>query len=342
MRAHPTRLRASPAALAAALALAIAGLGACQDRAQDGRSAAAEAATASAGPAPAPGQAPAPLPAPAAAPAPASAPAAPPVPTPAPAPVPIPAAEAGPSPAATAADFLARSGQAGTVTCDLIIRAKYPQGNALLFQLSLWCPEDGRVRVRASKLDFDFIDAVVERDGSFVLELVRSHEVVRGTLGDINVLDAQGHASGPPFLAYLLLLVAEAKIGALSAHGPYRSAPPVAGAPPQSHAVEARDPVSGLATEVTIGPDGNALAKRIFDAPGKEALRLDYARPERFHDLLRPTKMKLTIPGDDNEYTVRLRTLDALPSISEERMHFTPSPGDKEITVGDFLKRLNE
>jgi hypothetical protein len=224
----------------------------------------------------------------------------------------------------------------------MIIRAKDAQGNALLFQLSLWCPEDGRVRVRASKLDFDFIDAVVERDGSFVLELVRSHEVVRGTLGDINVLDAQGRPSGPPFLAYLLLLVAEAKNGALPAQGPYRSAPPVAGAPPQSTAILARDPVSGLEAELTIGPDGNPLAKRIFDAPGKEALRLDYARVERFHNLVRATKMKLSIPGDDNEYTVRLRTLDAVPAISEERMHFTPSPGDKEITVGDFLKRLNE
>jgi hypothetical protein len=198
------------------------------------------------------------------------------------------------------------------------------------------------VRVRASKLDFDFIDAVVERDGSFVLELVRSHEVVRGTLGDINVLDAQGRPSGPPFFAYLLLLVAEAKGGALPAHGPFRSAPPASGAPPQSHAIRTRDPVSGLEEELTIGPDGNPVAKRIFDAPGKEALRLDYARVESFHDLKRATKMKFTVPGDESEYTVRLRTLDAPPAISEERMHFTPSPGDKVITVGEFLKRLDE
>ncbi len=312
---HSRPARVASAALLMALALAGS---ACNERAEGPAAPPAVEAAAGSGPGPAP------------------------APAPSPAPPPTVAGEALPPAADTAAAALAASGQAGTVTCDLIIRAKSLQGDALLFQLSLWCPEDGRVRVRASKLDFDFIDAVVERDGSFVLELVRSHEVVRGTLGDINVLDAKGHPSGPPFLAYLLLLVSEAKNGALPPRGPYRAVPPPPGSPPHTRTLLAKDPVSGLETETTLGPDDNPLSKRILDAPGTEALRLDYARIEHFHNLVRATKLKLSIPGDDSEYTVRLRTLDAVPAISEERMHFTPSPGDKEISVGEFLKRLNE
>jgi hypothetical protein len=259
-------------------------------------------------------------------------PASPPPPTPAP----------GVSPATTAREVTAAGGVADTVTCDLLVRALAANGNSLLFQLSLWCTGDGRIRLRVSKLDFDFIDALVNADGSFVVELVRSHEIVRGNLRDISVLNAQGRPSGPPFLAYLTLLVAEAKQGAVPPAGPYRSAPPAPGAPAGARAIAAKDPISGLDAELTIGPDGNPLTKRIFDAPGVEALRLDYARFDHFHHLLRATKMHLTIPGDPTDYTVRVRTLDAVPAISEERMHFTPSPGGHDITLDEFLKRLNE
>jgi hypothetical protein len=264
------------------------------------------------------------------------------VPTPVVTPVPAPATVPSVAPAATAREVAAASGQAGTVTCDLLVRAKPPDGNALLFQLSLWCTADGRIRLRASKLDFDFIEALVAPDGAFVVELVRSHEIVRGNLRDISVLNAQGRPSGPPFLAYLSLLVTEAKQGAVPPHGPYRSAPPAPGSPTGSRAIAAKDPVSGLDAELTIGPDGHPLSKRLFDAPGVEALRLDYARFEHFHDLERATKLHLTVPGDASDYTVRMRTLDAVPAISEERMHFTPSPGGHEISLDEFLKRLNE
>jgi|GEM_PF-3441629 hypothetical protein len=258
------------------------------------------------------------------------------------APAPAPAAPAASSPAAAADELNAASGDAGTIAADLLVRAKPPNGDALLFQLSLWCPADGRIRLRASKLDFDFLEALVERDGSFVVELVRTHEVVRGHLSDISVLDAHGRPTGPPFLVYLALLVGEAKHGAVPQQGPYRSAPPAPGTPAGARAIAAKDPITGLQTELTIGPDGNPLSKRVFDAPGTEALRLDYGRFEHFHQLTRATKLRLTVPGDASEYTVRLRTLDALPAIGEERMHFTPSPGSHEITLDEFLTRLRE
>jgi hypothetical protein len=71
-------------------------------------------------------------------------------------------------------------------------------------------------------------------------------------------------------------------------------------------------------------------------------VRLDYFRYKAFDQLRRPTQMQLTVPGDASEYTVRLRELDAVPSISPERMRFAPSQGSTEIGLEEFLKRLRD
>jgi hypothetical protein len=223
--------------------------------------------------------------------------------------------------------------QAPTVTVDLLIRAKAPDGDAILFQLNLWCPADGRVRLKCSKLDVDFIDALVQPNGDFVLELVRSREVVRGNLRDVHVFDRQGKVSGPPFLAYLSLLVQEAKSGPVPDRGVARAG---------AGRIEAKDPATGLDVAVEVKPDDTVASKRFLDAPGKEAVRLDYARYKAFGRLQRPTQLQIAVPGDANEYTVRLRHLDAVPSIDPGRMRFTPSQGAKEIGLEEFLERLRE
>ena len=223
--------------------------------------------------------------------------------------------------------------QAPTITADLLIRVKAQAGDAMLFQLSLWCPEDGRVRLKCSKLDIDFIDALVQTNGDFVLELVRSHEVVRGNLRDIHVFDKDGKASGPPFLAYLLLLVQEAKSGPVPNEGVNKAG---------DGKILAKDHTTGLDIAVEINPDDTVVSKRFFDAPGKEAVRLDYFRYQAFGTLQRPTKLELKVPGDSTEYTVRLRQLNAVPSISSDRMRFTPSNGATEIGLEEFLKRLRD
>ena len=230
------------------------------------------------------------------------------------------------------AELLAFHQQAATVTADLIIRVKAPDGDALLFQLSLWCPEDGRVRLKCSKLDVDFIEALVQKNGDFVLELVRSHEVVRGNLRDVHVFDHDGKVSGPPFLAYLTLLVHEAKAGPV----PERVAKAGDGK------VEGRDDATGLDVVAEVKPDDTVVSKRFFDAPGKEAVRLDYSRYQAFGQLQRPSRLQVSVPGDPSEYTVRLRQLDAVPAISPERMRFVPSASAKEIGLEEFLKRLRD
>lgn len=223
--------------------------------------------------------------------------------------------------------------QAPTVTADLLIRVKAPDGDAILFQISLWCPEDGRIRLKCSKLDVDFIDALVQKNGDFVLELVRSKEVVRGNLRDVHVFDKDGKVIGPPFLAYLSLLVHEAKSGPVPDRGVTKAG---------DGKVEAKDHITGLTVGVEVNPDDTVKSKTFFDAPDKPAVRLAYFRYKTFDQLRRPTQMQLTVPGDPSEYTVRLRELDAVPSISPDRMRFAPSQGSTEIGLEEFLKRLRD
>jgi hypothetical protein len=223
--------------------------------------------------------------------------------------------------------------QAPTVTADLLIRVKAPDGDAILFQISLWCPDDGRIRLKCSKLDVDFIDALVQKNGDFVLELVRSKEVVRGNLRDVHVFDKDGKVSGPPFLAYLSLLVQEAKSGPVPDRGVTKAG---------DGKIEAKDHITGLTVGVEVNPDDTVKSKHFYDAPGKESVRLDYFRYKTFDQLRRPTQMQLTVPGDPSEYTVRLRELDAVPSISPARMRFAPSQGATEIGLEEFLKRLRD
>ena len=252
-------------------------------------------------------------------------------------PIPTPGAEQTPpsvKPAlAWVQELLTFHQQAATVTADLLIRVKSPDGEALLFQLSLWCPEDGRVRLKCSKLDVDFIDALVQKNGDFVLELVRSHEVVRGNLRDVHVFDKDGKASGPPFLAYLSLLVQEAKSGPVPDHDVSKAG---------DGTIHAKDGATGLDVVVDVKPDDTVTSKRFFDAPGKESVRLDYNRYQAFGQLQRPARLQITVPGDASEYTVRLRQLDAVPAISPDRMRFAPSASAKEIGLEEFLKRLRD
>ena len=223
--------------------------------------------------------------------------------------------------------------QAPTVTADLMILVKPANGDSVLFEISLWCPEDGRIRLKCSKLNVDFIDALVQKNGDFVLELVRSKEVVRGNLRDIHVFDKDGRITGPPFLAYLSLLVHEAKSGPVPDRGVTKAG---------DGKVEAKDPSTGLLVAVEVNPDDTVATKRFYDEPGKESVRLDYSRYQAFGQLQRPTRMQLSVPGDPTGYTVRLRQLDAVPAISPDRMRFTPSQGSTEIGLEEFLKRLRD
>ena len=223
--------------------------------------------------------------------------------------------------------------QSPTVIVDLLIRVKAPNSDAILFQINFWCPADGRVRLKCSKLDIDFIDALVQPNGDFILELVRSKEIVRGNLRDIKVFDQTGAVSGPPFLAYLSVLVQEAKVGPVPDRGVTKA---------ENGVIHAKDHITGLNIITTVNPDDTIASKQYFDAPDKEALRLDYQRYDTFNLLKRPKRIQLTVPNDASEYTLSLRHLDAVPAIPADHMRFTPSAGSTNIGLEEFLKRLRD
>ena len=234
---------------------------------------------------------------------------------------------------ARVAELLTFHGRAETITCELLIRMKPANGDALTFQIFLWCPADGRIRLKASKLDVDFCEALVQPDGSFTAVLVRSHEVVRGNIKDISVLDAQGRPLGPPFLAYLALLVAEAKTGPIPDSGITAVG---------ERSIQAKDATSGLTVGVDLNADNTAATKRFYDAPGKESLRFDYSRYQQFDGLRRPAKLTVTVPNDPSEYGVKVRGIDVVPSIDPVRMKLETSQGLHEIKLMEFLDRLRE
>jgi hypothetical protein len=228
---------------------------------------------------------------------------------------------------------LAEHGQTAAVTGALVIRVKPPQGDALIFTLDLWSPADGRIRVKASKLDVDFCDALVAPDGAFTAFLARSRESVAGNLRDLAAADAQGRPVGPSFLAYLALLVEEVKCGPLPAVGPWREL---------GGNLVATDPATRLTAEVVAKPDGTVASKRLLDDQGKEVLRLDYDRYQAFGQLHRPVRIVLTVAGDPTACTIRLRDCAAVPGVGEERMRLTTPAGTPAIPVGEFIRRLEE
>lgn len=234
---------------------------------------------------------------------------------------------------ARVAELLNVHGRAETITASLLIRVKPADGDAITFQIFLWCPADGRIRLKASKLDVDFCDALVQADGSFTAVMVRSNEVVRGNLKDISVLDQQGKPLGPPFLGYLALLVAEAKTGPIPDQGVTAV---------HERRIEAKDATSGLGVGVDLNADDTAASKRFYDAPGKESLRFDYSRYQEFDGLRRPAILKVTVPNDPSDYLVRVREIDVVPSIDPQRMKLEVSQGLKEIKLMEFLDRLRE
>ncbi len=236
--------------------------------------------------------------------------------------------------AALAADVQRVHGQAAAVTADLLVRVKPDGADAEIFQLHLWCADDGRIHLEATRLEVPFIRALVQADGHFAAELVQSREVVHGTLADLAERDAQGKPLGLPFLTYLTLLVSEAKAGPV----PTGTTP----ASPAADTLSFTEPASGLAAVLTVDHASHqAVAKRLSDASGAPVLTLEYGKYQAFDLLNRASRVKLVVAGDSGEYSLRLRELRAVPAISDEGMRFAPPAGLKEITPAEFLQRLH-
>lgn len=227
-----------------------------------------------------------------------------------------------PSPPDVAA-LRARLGSAPCVAASLLVRIVPPEGEGELFTLRVWSPPDGRVRVLAHKLDVDFLSALVAADGTYLAVLPRERVWARGRLGS---------ASDPVLLRDLALLVAEVR------HGPLP--PGMTVTPAAARCVRFSDQGTGWTAELDIGADGLPLGKRLLAADGSEVRRLRYDRWQAFEGLLRPSVVGLTVTGDPATCTIRLKSFDAPPAISDERMQLQPPAEAVEVSPEDLARQL--
>lgn len=228
-----------------------------------------------------------------------------------------------PSPPATDA-LRARLGTASCVAASLLVRVVPPDGEGEMFTLRVWSPPDGRVRVIAHKLDVDFLSALVAADGSYTAVLPREQVWARGRLGS---------ADDPLLLRDLALLVAEIR------HGPL---PPDAVATPDpDQALRFADRATGWTAVLRLGADGLPVGKRLLAADGREQRRLAYDRWQAFEGLQRPSVVGLTVAGDPASCTIRLKSFDAPPMISDERMTLRLPDAAVEVAPQEFARRLD-
>jgi len=211
-----------------------------------------------------------------------------------------------------------RLGQARIVTASLLVRIQPAQGDSELFTLRLWAAADGAVRLRAQKLDVDFLEALVRPDGGYQAVLVRERLATSGTLGG---------ADDPALLRDLRLLLGELRYGPL---------PPAVAVAGDAAGWSWRDPL-GWDAQLTIGSDGLPTSKRLLDA-GVEVRALTYRRWQAFEELQRPSQVTLNADGDTT--TIRIKSLDTPPEISAERMALRMPDGVEQVDPTAFNRRL--
>jgi hypothetical protein len=214
-----------------------------------------------------------------------------------------------------------RLGAAPVVVASLLITVRPAQGDGEMFTLRLWADAAGAVRLRAQKLDVDFLEALVEPDGLYRAWLPREAVATKGRLGG---------AEDPPLLRDLSLLLGEVRSGPL---------PPgvVVAAGADGAWTWADGPT---AVTLAFGADGLPSGKRIATPDGVELRRLGYARWNIFEGLQRPSAVELHVAGDDAVYAVRLKNLDTPPQISNERMHLTVPDDVVWIDAPGFAARM--
>ena len=218
-----------------------------------------------------------------------------------------------------AAALRARLGSAEVLSASLAVQISPAQGEGEVFTLRLWRAGDGAVRLKAKKLDVDFLDALVRPDGRYEAILPRERIATAGTLGS---------PEDPPLLRDLHLLMSDLRDGPLP-----RSAAP---------AGEARRLTwneAGWSAELDLTADGLPSAKRL-SAGGVVQREVTYTRWQAYEGLTRPSQVRLRIPGDDGVTAIRLTSLDTPPVISAERMALRIADGIERVKPAEFSRRM--
>lgn len=241
----------------------------------------------------------------------------------------------------------AKHGSADELTFTLVISVRPEDGDAVNFSLFAWCDENNRTRIRATKLDVDFLDGLIAADGSFVVGLVRSEEVVTGRLDDLAVTRTIVTESGeevveqrvPPgasFFASIGRIVDEAK------HGPVPAAETYTVVGTGDHTVLRCTHAEDTATRVAIsGRHHEAAWKELYDGDEK-LLRIDYQRYQIRDRMRRPIVATLTFPDSEAVVRTRYRRIDQVPGFRPGTFTYEPPTDWKRIGVDAFIERLVE
>lgn len=228
-----------------------------------------------------------------------------------------------PPPADAAAALRARLGRAEALHATLLLRWKPPDGEAVLFTLHLWATPDGRGHLLAQKLDVAFLEVWLDAANRFTAVLPRTGEVARGGL------DALGRQA-PLLLTDLRLLMAEAREGPLAT---------AAWAPDGDGRL--RSPGAGKGgCLVVLGADGMPTAKEVLADDGSVSRQLDYKDWRGWDGIWRPARIGIAVAGDAGEYLLRVKTLDPLPGVSDERMAVRLPAAVREVELDAFLRAL--
>lgn len=218
-----------------------------------------------------------------------------------------------------AAALRARLGSADVIAASLLVQITPATGEGDVFSVRLWRAGDGAVRLRAQKLDVDFLDALVRADGGYEALLPRERVATAGRLGS---------PDDPPLLRDLQLLLGElrdgplprdAMVGGDARHLTWRQA--------------------GWTAELDLAGDGLPGAKRLV-VDGTVQRELTYARWQAFEGLNRPVQVRLRVPGDDGVLAIRLKSLDTPPVISPERMALRIPEGVERVDAAEFTRRM--
>ena len=213
----------------------------------------------------------------------------------------------------------ARLGSADVISASLLVQLTPAKGEGELFTLRLWRAVDGAVRLRAQKLDVDFLDALVRPDGGYEAVLPRERVATTGTLGS---------PDDPPLLNDLRLLLSDLRDGPLP-----RSAAPTG----EVRRLAWKE--GDWTAELDLAADGLPSAKRL-SIGGAVQREVTYARWQAYEGLFRPSQVRLRIPGDDGVTAIRLKSLDTPPVISPERMALRVPEGVERVEPAVFSRRM--
>lgn len=219
-------------------------------------------------------------------------------------------------------EIRARDRQCSSIFAEMKFRIKLEKSEAVHFFGRIWATKDNRIRLALSRLEVDFIEALIEPDGKFLVLIPRSKQYVRGSISDIFVT-----GKGNP-----VLLINELKTGPLPLIKEFRLA--------SASELGGYDPAIGDPFTVSLNNEGHITEKSWFLDQGQRFCSVVYSGYKNLDGYVRPTKAILAVVGYGHQFTFGLTFFNALPEISVEKMTLVVPADWSEVATADFLKIL--